>query len=163
MARPDRWIIFTLLVLAAAGCASTGPSDTDQLEAAQARWIQSGLSEHYQIELSRLCFCGFPGAFSHLGLEVVEGQIVRAWEVGSGNEVPRGFSSQFPTVTALFDLIAFEIAAKSDLIQVSYHPTHGAPMQIFIDRIRQAVDDEVSITIHLLENGVLDGTPLISR
>lgn len=163
MARHTRWIAVLFLAAAPVGCTSTGPSDGDQLDAARARWVQSGLTDRYQIEISRLCFCGFPGAFSRTRLEVIDGTVVGAWDVASGNEVPRGFMNQFPTVTDLFELIAFEIAAKSDVIRVTYHPDHGAPMEIYLDRIRQAVDDELSITIHLLDDGVLDAVPLLAR
>lgn len=163
MPRPARGCALLLLTAMLAGCSSTGPSDTIQLEAARARWSGSGIASHYQVELSRLCFCGFPGAFSRTALVVTNGQIVQAWDVGTGDAVPAGLWGQFPTVIQLFDLIAAEIAAGSDLIQVSYHPDHGAPMTIFLDRIRQAIDDELSITIHLLDDGALDAPPHLAR
>ena len=148
------------LLVGLAGCTSTGPSDLRQLDAARVRWTQSGLDSHYYAELTRSCFCGFPYAFSRTRIEVVDGEVVGAWEVPSGNEVPRGFLSRFPTVAELFDVIQFEIAAKSAEVRVEYHADHGAPMEIFIDRIRNAVDDELAITIHLLDDGVLDASPV---
>ncbi len=152
-----RAVLFLLIGLA--GCTSTGPSDLRLLDAARTRWAESGLDLHYQAELTRSCFCGFPDAFPRTRIEVVDGELVGAWDVASGNAVPRGFLNRFPSVTELFDLIQFEIAAKSAEVRVEYHPEHGAPMQIYIDRIRNAIDDEVAITIHLLDDGVLDATP----
>jgi len=145
--------------LGLAGCTSTGPSDLRQLDAARARWTQSGLDHHYFAEISRSCYCGFPGAFPQTRIEVSDGTLTGAWEVPSGNPVPRGFLSQYPTVHQLFELIASEIASKAAEVRVDYDPIHGAPMRIFIDRIRNAIDDELAITIHLLDDGVLDAPP----
>lgn len=147
------------LVVGLAGCSATGPSEGQQLDAARARWARSGLDGYYQAELTRACFCGFPDAFARTHITVVEGTVIGGWELDSGNAIPPAILDKFPTVQTLFGLIADEIAAKAAEVRVDYHPTHGAPMQIYIDRIRNAIDDELTITIHLLDDGVLDAAP----
>ena len=156
MAASYRRIGALLLLALLPACGLTGPSELDQLEAARARWHRSPLRDSYFIELTRSCFCPYPGAFPWTRVEVVNGAVVDAWELPPRNPIPNGLLANYPTVPALFDLIAHELANKSAVVRVEYDPGHGAPMQIYFDRIRQAIDDELSITIHAL--GAWEGT-----
>lgn len=130
----------------AAGCGLlTGPSDRDLLAAARAKWEGQSLRQSYSFDISRSCFCGYPGALPRTRVYVFDGRVTLAHHPYSDDPITAEAVATIPTVDGLFDLIAEAIEEGADEVRVRYDPDTGAPLEIRIDRIRQAVDDELLI------------------
>jgi hypothetical protein len=127
------------------GCILTGPSDVARLETARARWEARNLRISYRFEISRSCFCGYPGALPATSVYVFGGRVLEAHHLANGNPITAEAVATIPTVDGLFNLIAEAIEEGADEVRVRYHPDTGAPLEIRIDRIRQAADDELFI------------------
>lgn len=135
------------LAIVASGCSAlTGPSQTDRLADAVLRWDAAQLSA-YEMDLIRGCYCGFIDAGYVVTIRVDDGAIVDAKFKESGEPIEGEHRDALPTVQSLFALIADAIEQKAHQLTVVYHAEHGAPMSIGIDYIRNAVDDELSISI----------------
>lgn len=132
--------------LLAAGCGLvTGPSDADLLEAARAKWNSQSLRQSYSFDISRSCYCGYPGALPLTRVWVFDGRITLAHHPHIDDPITAEVVATIPTVDGLFDLIAEAIANAAHEVRVRYEPDTGAPLEIRIDRIRQAIDDELFI------------------
>jgi hypothetical protein len=53
----------------------------------------------------------------------------------------------FPTIEDLFDEIQDAIDRDADNIDATYDESFGYPVQVFIDWIRNAIDDEMSFQV----------------
>lgn len=136
-----------LLALVASGCdALTGPSHTDRLAEAVLRW-DGAQQISYEMDLIRLCYCGYIGVGKVITIRVEDGAIVNARFTESGDPIEGEDRDALPTVPSLFALIADAIERKAYQLTVQYHPVHGAPMSIDIDYIKNAIDDELSFSI----------------
>lgn len=96
--------------------------------------------------LERVCFCleVARGPVKVTGQDrVVEG---RAY-VSSGTAVDPELEELFPTVTGLFDLIEQAIEVAAFLIEVTYDPATGLPVDVFIDYDQQVVDAELGFSV----------------
>lgn len=155
---PLRTTLFALgLVSTVASCGLlTGPSDRDRLEAARARWASHGLHQSYSFDFQRSCFCGYPGALPPTGVEVILGAVAFANDRATGAPLGAEALATIPTVEGLFDLIETAIREHAAEVRVRYDPEHGAPLEIWIDRIRHAIDDEMSITTGHYDEIIID-------
>jgi hypothetical protein len=125
-----------LLVLTACGdgfLAST--RFVTSLRAARARWERSGI-ESYELTVRRLCFCGFVEPVR------VKGVLVSRTNVSTGEPVPAMYASYFPDVPGLFAIVE-QAANDADDLDTEFDATYGYPVEISIDWIENAVDDEV--------------------
>lgn len=125
------------------GACATGPADKiDSLNQARDRWSDQGLAS-YAFTMRRGCFCGGP-----LLVEVVVSPtgIVRT-DVDTGQPVSAQQAQLFPDVPGLFEVIAREIARPAASLAVTYHSAAGYPLTISVDPIKNAIDDEYSITV----------------
>jgi hypothetical protein len=78
-------------------------------------------------------------------MEVKDGKIVSMTDV-SGQPLKEEFAQTFKeaaTVEGLF-AIAEENIANADQVEVTYDANYGFPASIVVDRIKMAVDDEIS-------------------
>jgi hypothetical protein len=57
--------------------------------------------------------------------------------------VPTEQASWFPTVAEAFDLIQEAFDQGAHRVDVRYDPASGAPLDIYIDRVERAVDEEM--------------------
>ena len=143
-------IILLLLALVLAACSAGTKSEYDtNLE----KW-QNANVDHYRYSLSAICFC--PGTDKMpLGIEVQNGEIVSMTYV-DGTLVPaddaqREFYSSFATIDRLFSELKADLDGGADEVTVTYDPTYGFPTQINIDRIKEATDDELYLTVSNFE------------
>ncbi|GMH39744.1 hypothetical protein BSKO_07642 [Bryopsis sp. KO-2023] len=118
------------------------------------KWKALG-PKSYKYRLRRLCFCfgGFTGPFL---ITVKDGKIVDVVFEGEG---PTPDNIDVPTIDGLFDIIEESIPTV-DSITVEYDRKLGFPLNISIDRIKLAIDDEITYTAEIVEGqGVFDKFP----
>ena len=140
--------LLVAVALGAAGCANpVGPSE--DLGEAERRWIRQGITS-YRLVFDRICFCltDHAGRFE---VTVVNGNVTSVRDPQTGRERGR-FDEVAYTVPELFDVIERE-EREADELEAEYHGELGYPTSIRIDRIRNAIDDELEIQ-------VLELTPL---
>lgn len=144
------------LVPGAVACGDlTGPSQAGRLAEAVARWEAAAFAA-YEVELIRGCYCGWPDAGYRVALRVVGTEVTEAWYTDSDLPIEGAALESLPTVPALFAMIAGAINEEAHRLRVTYDPAHGAPASISIDYIRNAVDDEVGITVFRVRDFIID-------
>lgn len=111
--------------------------DEDHAEA-RARWDAAAISD-YTAQVTVLCFCAIGGTFT---VEVTGGEVVVTGE--DGRRLDAGQASEF-TVAGMFAQI--EQTLGDGRAEVAYDPDLGFPVTVFLDRIEQAIDDEISFRI----------------
>ncbi len=140
-------ILFTLMVaifLSACGATKT------ELEQNKDTWTQAKIT-HYRLQLSVGCFCAFRGMMP-LTVEVKDGQVLSILD-NTGAEVSSDFKElfdQYNTIERLFDYTA-EAQKNADKVTVTYNNTYGYPTLVNIDNIKEAVDDELSLSVSNFE------------
>jgi hypothetical protein len=120
----------------------TGPSDSDRLEDARARWDQVG-PVSYDYDVRWVCFCGGPVG-RWIVVSVRNSLVIQARYVDTGLDVEPEFFSAIPTIPGLFDQVASIIEGDPYQFDVQYDPGDGHPTMLTVDRIHNAVDDEYS-------------------
>ena len=127
-----------LLVAAAlsAGCLF-GSESAQEEELARNRelWASQQILS-YDVEYHSGCFCPPP---RQMRLQVRDRVLV---SVVSLDGQPVGPLPFVHTVDQAFDAIADAMAEGADRVTVSYHPTLGHPVSVFIDHSFQAADEE---------------------
>jgi len=122
---------------------STLGADQKTLEAAKARWEANKLSD-YQYIVQVTCFC--PDEYTQpVQVRVQNGRFFNA--EGSQKAVSENYIQQFGTVEALFGYLETAYQEGADEIVVDYDPTYGVPLRFSIDQIKEAVDDEMSLSV----------------
>ncbi|MFT5144428.1 MAG: hypothetical protein ACI80V_003165 [Rhodothermales bacterium] len=127
------------------GCALTGPesnAELTDLDEARERWEQWGLDD-YDIDLTRSCFCIGAGAMTVL---VRDDTVAAVLQQDSPWSFDQGWWQYIPTVDGLFDL-AEEAQKDAFRVDITFSQTHGYPVEISIDWIENAVDDEISYSV----------------
>jgi len=133
-------LLIVLLVLALTLSACGGNSE---LGKNRDKWSAMGVS-HYRFELTISCFCPFMDVIP-VTVEVKDGKIVSMTDV-NGQPLRAEFRETFDeaaTVEGLF-AIAEENLSNADQVEVTYDAKYGFPVSIIVDRIKMAVDDEIS-------------------
>ncbi len=136
-------VSLSLVALLLSGC---GLLPNSQLAAGRDRWQKAGIS-HYRYNLTVGCFCAFSQR-TPLTIEVANG-VVQSMTYKDGTPVPADQVSLFTdysTIDALFRYTG-EALRQADEIKVQYDPTYGFPSSVQIDFIKQAVDDELWLTV----------------
>lgn len=111
------------------------------LSAAEARWAASDLRDGYVITQTRECFCLPSGtAFS---VTVVRDTITLVRDLTSGDVVDSAQWSSYRTVNQLFSEIRRAVATPGMLRDVQYDALRGLPTTVSLDRVLNAIDDEV--------------------
>ena len=134
-----RSVLLGLSLAAAAGCGNPLSPTEAALDDAREKWRSQGI-DSYRITVRESCFCPIElgGPFV---VTVVRGQITSVAYTGEGTDVVP--HERIPlTVDELFATV--ETAAREAAkVEAEYDPTYGFPATIFVDRIQNAVDDEV--------------------
>jgi peptide-methionine (R)-S-oxide reductase len=123
----------------------TGDDPEDDLEKRRQAWQALGISD-YTYDFVRTCFCGGPAART-LRIVVRANQIVSVTDVQTGSPpqfMPAGWAG---TIDELFGELRREIDRDADKMELSFDPTFHFPARATIDRIRNAVDDEMAFTL----------------
>ena len=148
-----RKLLFLVLTLALAACTAVGSAMGDQSEIEQniEKWRDQGIS-HYRYELFLSCFCAFNEDMPLIN-EVLDGKMV-SMELQSGKEIDPSLMDLFKKYETI-DLIFAELEAglngAADEVTVKYDPTYGFPTEATIDVIKEAIDDELYLTISNFE------------
>ena len=133
-----RPLVVFICALSMSAC-SNPFSASDELEEAREKWEDQGI-DSYRITVRESCFCPIElgGPFV---VTVVRGQVASVVYTGEGTDVVP--VARIPlTVDMLFDTVE-QAERDAAEVRVEYDPTYGFPATIFVDRIQNAVDDEV--------------------
>lgn len=147
-------IFFIVLAIMLTACSASTPKS--EVEKARDKWQAANIS-HYRFNLNIGCFCAFAQDMP-LVVEVKDGQVI-SMKYQSGKEVDPNlvdYFQRFTTMDKLFDEIANGFASKgsedtagnkAEEIKVTYDETYGFPTQVSVDFIKNAMDDELGLTI----------------
>lgn len=118
----------------------------------QKKWDAQNI-DHYRFTVAVSCFCPFAGV--EVTYEVLNGQILNE-TVQSTFEDPidtaqvSDFYQSYNTIDKVFDYVGGAIK-EADKTAIEYDPTYGFPSTISVDWIKQAVDDEMYLTLSNFE------------
>jgi len=134
------FVLATVILLSACS-----PAKTD-LDQNRDKWTQANVT-HYRFQLFVGCFCAFTQQMP-LTVEVKDGEVM-AITNNAGEAIAADMLAifeQYDTIERLFDFV--ENAQKdADEVKVDYDATHGFPARVSIDYIKNAMDDELSLSI----------------
>ena len=139
-------IVLITLALILAACSSDARSEFDHN---QEKWLDAHIS-HYRYSLFVGCFCPFTEKMP-LNIEVKDGNVLSI-TYADGTPIPATdpefeFFARYGTMERLFSELEADLAGAADEVTVSYDPTYGFPQTANIDVIKEAVDDELSLTV----------------
>lgn len=138
-------IILVLLAMILAACSAGG----SELSRNQSKWQDADIA-HYRFQLGVGCFCPV-GDIMPLTVEVQDGEIVSIADV-NGNDYPSTdpmseFILKYATIDRIFSELGSEPVQEADKLTVSYDPTYGFPVEVAIDYIELAADDELYLSV----------------
>jgi hypothetical protein len=142
-----RKLLFIVITLALAACSLGGQT---KIERNKEKWQDTGIS-HYRYELFVGCFCVFSQDMP-LVVEVQDGEVV-SMEYQSGNEIDatnRELFDKYATIDRIFTALETDLK-DADEVVVTYDPTYGFPTKVNIDYIKDAIDDELGLTVSNFE------------
>lgn len=136
-------IILVVLALIVAACSTSSEYDQKLKQ-----WTDAGVS-HYRYDLVIGCFCPFSQDMP-LTIEVKDGQVVSITNVEgvllNASNPSYQYYLEYATIDLLFAELKSEMAEAEELT-VAYDPQYGFPSEVWIDRIKLAVDDEMSLQV----------------
>jgi hypothetical protein len=116
---------------------------------ARDRWEQAGIDD-YSFDLDVVCFCTIGGRF-HVVVE--DGVPVSVTQQGDAIDPGQYDFIEF-TVDGLFELAeTWGGGLEPDQMVAAFDPELGYPMDLRIDAISEAVDDEVTVVVHDFNHG----------
>ncbi|MEY2818737.1 MAG: hypothetical protein RL275_2200 [Chloroflexota bacterium] len=136
-------IILVVLALIVAACSTSSEYDQKLKQ-----WTDAGVS-HYRYDLVIGCFCPFSQDMP-LTIEVKDGQVVSITNVEGVLLDASNPSYQYYLEYATIDLLFAELKSEmteAEELTVAYDPQYGFPSEVWIDRIKLAVDDEMSLQV----------------
>ncbi|HEX2996470.1 MAG TPA: DUF6174 domain-containing protein [Anaerolineales bacterium] len=143
-----RKLMFILMALVLAACSAGSQTE---IERNKDKWQDAGIS-HYRYTLFIGCFCVFTQDMPLL-IEVQDSKVV-SMEYQSGNEIDPGsreLFEKYATIDRIFAELEKNMNGEADEVKVTYDPTYGFPAETNIDFIKNATDDELSLTISNFE------------
>jgi hypothetical protein len=123
-----------------------------ELQQNRAKWEGQNI-DHYRFTAVLSCFCPFAG--TEVTYEVQNGQVVNeSMQARPDNPIDEAQVGQFyqpyNTIDKVFDYLEQE-TNEADEVTVEYDPTYGFPTEVSVDRIKEAVDDEMYLTLSNFE------------
>jgi hypothetical protein len=139
-------ITLLLLALILAACSAVGGSE---LSRNQSKWQDAGIT-HYRFQLSVSCFCLFRSQMP-LTIEVKDGEIVSMIDV-NGEAFPMDdpmseLVMKHATIDRLFSELGSDPVQEAENLTMSFDPTYGHPVEVAIDYIELAADDELYLSV----------------
>jgi hypothetical protein len=139
-------IVLITLTLILTACSGTIRSEFDRN---QEKWQNAHVS-HYRYSLFVGCFCPFTERMP-LNIEVKDGEALSI-TYADGTPISEAdpqfdFFTRYGTMERLFSELEADLAGAADEVTVSYDPTYGFPQTANIDVIKEAADDELSLTV----------------
>src|SRR6185503_18172617 len=139
-----RNLIFIFIVLALAACSMGSQTE---IARNKEKWQDANIT-HYRYDLTLGCFCVFSQDMP-LVIEVMDSKVV-SMEYQNGNPIDatnREFFERFSTIDRIFSELEADLAGAADEVTVTYDPTYGFPVEVSIDYVKEATDDELYLTI----------------
>ena len=139
--------LFFALVLVLSAC-----SGGSALQQNRVKWEGQNV-DHYRFTVAVSCFCPFANV--NVTYEVQNGQVVnQSIQSSPDNPVDEAqvsdFYQPYNTIEKVFDYV--EGADKdADETTIAYDATYGFPTDISVDWIKEAVDDEMYLTLSNFE------------
>ena len=122
-----------------------GIGEEDDLEEAQRRWARQG-PPSYTYVFARSCFCGSETT-RPVRVTVVNRVVVARQYVDNGNPVPDQWTSYFPAMEGVFQIVYDAIHRDADEVSATYDGRLGYPLVVEIDYVRNAIDDELNLSV----------------
>jgi len=138
-----------VLVLVLSACSASGKSELQQN---REKWEAQNI-DHYRYSVVVTCFCIFAGA--EVTYEVQNGQVVdQTIQPHPDRQIDpteiSGFYQEYNTIEKVFDYLE-KASNEADEVTVQYDPTYGFPAEISVDNIKEAIDDEIYLSLNNLE------------
>jgi len=132
-----------ILVLTLSAC-----SGNSTLRQNQSKWESQNI-DHYRFAVAVSCFCPFANV--KVTYEVQNGQVVtQTVQTSSDNPVDEAqvgdFYQDYNTIDKVFDYVGRAVN-EADKTTITYDSTYGFPTDVSVDWIKQAVDDEMYLTL----------------
>jgi len=127
------------------GCDLVKSSLQRDLDAARARWERADIRS-YEFRLRVGCFCP-PNIIFPVIMTVQNGVNTDAEYAQEPKEITTDFFKQYDTIDKLFEVVQKAIDDRVDSLTVVYESANGYPKSINIDRIKDAVDDEIAFFV----------------
>jgi len=143
-----RKLLYIVITLALAACSLGGKTE---IERNREKWQDTNIS-HYRFNLFVGCFCVFTEDMP-LAIEVQDGEVV-SMEYQGGKEVEapaRELFERYATIDRIFAELEADVNGAADEVVVTYNQMYGFPEQANIDFIKDAIDDELMLTISNFE------------
>ncbi len=139
--------LFFVLAIVLSACGS-GTAFQQNLD----KWEGQNIN-HYRFTLVVGCFCPFAGA--EVTYEVLNGQVVTESikpAVDRPDEPDRisEFYQPYNTIEKVFGYVG-KTLNEADETTIAYDPTYGFPTTVSVDWIKQAMDDEMYLTLSNFE------------
>lgn len=146
-------VLLTFFALAVAACSGAAQAGGSQTEAERnlEKWRDANVT-HYRYNLNIGCFCVFSQDMP-LVIEVMDGKVV-SMEHESGKEIdPANLETfnKFSTIDRIFAEVEAGLAGAADEVKVTYDETYGFPVDITLDYLKEAIDDELYLTVSNFE------------
>ena len=140
-----KFVLITLALIFTA-CSNSPKNEFDRN---QEKWQNAHIS-HYRYSLFVGCFCPFTEKMP-LNIEVKDGDVL-SMTYADGTPIPTTdpefeFFARYGTMDRLFSELETDLAGAADEVTVSYDPVYGFPQTANIDVIKEAADDELSLTV----------------
>ncbi|MGB7875337.1 MAG: DUF6174 domain-containing protein [Anaerolineales bacterium] len=142
--------LFTLLFVLVLTLSACGGGSAFQQN--QEKWESQNI-DHYRFTVAVSCFCPFANV--EVTYEVQNGQVVsQSVQASPDNPVDEAqvsdFYQPYNTIEKVFDYVSGAIN-DADETTIGYDPTYGFPTNITVDWIKQAIDDEMYLTLSNFE------------
>lgn len=113
------------------------------------KWNDANIS-HYRYKLFIGCFCPFMEDMP-ITIEVNNGEIV-SMTSANGTIIAEMSPLQellnyYSTIDRVFLKLEADLTGDADEVAVTYYPIYGFPVNVAVDNIKEAVDDEISYQI----------------
>lgn len=146
-----------VLAIALAGCGLLEPTSRgsfQDLATARALWQSAALTD-YDLRIVRSCFCMYEGV---VRVAVRDGERVSTvFETTSDGLPAQPVATDHPTVEELFVLVAEALDQGAAEVRVTYHAVLGYPVELWIDRSVDVVDEEIGYTAEVVAPGAPGG------
>jgi len=141
-------ILPILLALILTACSMGSQTE---LSRNQQKWRDAGAS-HYRFSLFIGCFCPFSQDMP-LIIEVENDQVVSLEsQIGTTiDPMNREKYERYATIDLIFAEVERSVNGEADEVTAAYDSKYGFPAQVTIDYIKNAVDDEVTLSISAFE------------
>lgn len=142
-------IVLLLLILVLTACSA----GENELSRNLAKWRDANVN-HYRFDLTVVCFCPFVERMP-LTVEVQNGEIVSMTDANgdtiSTTDPMVEFILKYATIDRLFSELESDPVREADKLTVTYDSAYGFPLEIDIDFIELAIDDELHISVSAFE------------